>query len=377
MNANVNPVIAALVIALTVLGIGIWTWASSQAKEIGGPSEIRVAPNGHLFIQMQNQLLEHDESGRFVRRHDLRDLGVERVIGALDFFSNGNVLLRRGPDTRTLMQNIRAFQRKTNLQSIVPTTPDTGLARCDLIAKSCVTFGESPVDFKTAFGVYIDRRTDDVFVTDTSRHLLRKYSSDGAPVGGPVAGFRFPNDIMLLDDELFIADTNHHRVAIVAPLTQMFGTSIGEVDVVPAQAKQSRQSWPSDLARIGDTWWVNNMRSSMRDGGVYVFDSAWAFKGKLPLPDDADPIDIREFNDEVLISDWRNDRIHRFSHAGRPLGLFSSTGFNALVAESSQARLKFYLLAYVSAAMIVILIVGLLIKGISPSGPGGARRQPV
>ena len=377
MNANVNPVIAALVIALTVVGIGIWTWSSGEAKEIGGPAEMRVAPNGHLFVQMQTQLLEHDVSGQFVRRHDLRELGVDRTIGALDFFSDGDLLLRRGPDTRTLMQNIRAFQRKTNLQSISPTTPDTGLARCDLVAKSCATFGASPIDFKTAFGLYIDRSSDDVYVTDTSRHLLRKYSSDGAPVGGPIPGFRFPNDIILLDSQLFIADTNHHRIAVVDPHTQMFGAAIGEAFVVPPLATGSRQRWPSDLARIGDFWWVNIMRSSMRDGDIYVFDSDWAFKYKLELPGNADPIDIREFNDEVLISDWRNDRIHRFSQDGQPLGLFSSVGLDALVAESAQARLKFYLVAYVSAGMIFILSVGMLIKGVSPPGPGNARRQSV
>ncbi len=374
MNANVNPAIAALVIALTVVGIGIWTWASGQAKEIGGPSEIRVAPNGHLFIQMQNQLLEHDGAGQFVRRHDLRELGVVRAIGALDFFSDGDVLLRRGPDTRTLKQNIRALLRKTNRQSITPTTPDTGLARCDLVAMSCDTFGESPIDFKTAFGVVIDRSSDDVYVSDTSRHLLRKYSSDGASIGGPVAGFRFPNDLVLLDEQLFVTDTNHHRVAIIDPHTQGFGSTFGEADVVPAQAKNSRQIWPSDLARIGDSWWVNNMRSSMRDGGIYVFDAAWGFKYKLALPDDADPIDIREFDEEVLVSDWRNDRIHRFSPDGQALAPFSSAGLRALVAESSQARMKFYLLATVGMGMIVILIVGLLIKGLTPAGPSDARR---
>ncbi|MGI9203265.1 MAG: hypothetical protein ACR2Q3_04610 [Woeseiaceae bacterium] len=377
MNANVNPLIAALVIALTVIGIGAWTWASGQAKEIGGPSELRVAPNGHLFIQMQNQLLEHDEEGKFVARHDLSDLGVDRVIGALDFFANGDILVRRGPDSRTLLQNIRAFQRKTNTQSIAPTTPNTGLARCDLATKSCETFGESPIDFKTAYGLIIDRRTDDVYVTDTSRHLIRKYSPSGMPIGGPVAGFRFPNDVVLHDEKLFITDTNHHRVAIVNPHSQAFGTTLDEADVVPVQAKRARQSWPSDLARIGDTWWVNNMRSNMRDGGIYVFDNAWEFKYKLPLPSDADPIDIREFNDEVLISDWRNDRIYRVSQDGQALHTFSSAGFNALVAESSQSRLKYYLAAYVGVGMILILIIGLIVNGVTPDGPGAFRRQGV
>lgn len=377
MNANVNPVIAALVIGLTIAGIGVWFWASGQAKEIGGPSELLVAPDGHLYIQMQNQLLEHDEIGRFIARHDLSELGVERVIGALDFFSNGDILLRRGPDSRTLLDNIRAFQRKTNSQAITPTTPNTGIARCSLTAKSCSTFGESPIDFQTAYGLFIDRRNDDVYITDTSRHLIRKFSSTGSMVGGPVGGFRFPNDPVLHEGELLIADTNHHRVAIVDPDTQAFGTELGAANVVAGEAQRSRQTWPSDLARIGEHWWVNNMRSSMRDGGIYVFDDAWEYQYRLPLPRDADPIDIRAFNDGVLISDWKNDRVYRFSPDGEALGTFSSTGFNTILTESSQARMQYYLLAYAAVGMIVILVMGLLIKGAIPPGPGDARRQPI
>ena len=179
MNANVNPVIAAWSSLSPSAGIGVWFWASGQAKEIGGPSELRVAPNGHLYIQMQNQLLEHDESGRFIARHDLSELGVDRVIGAVDFFSNGDILLRRGPDSRTLMENIRAFQRKTNTQTIMPATPNTGLARCSLHAKTCDNFGESAIDFKTAYGVFIDRRKrrcvrDRYLTTPDPKILIRR-----------------------------------------------------------------------------------------------------------------------------------------------------------------------------------------------------------
>ena len=174
-----------------------------------------------------------------------------------------------------------------------------------------------------------------------------------------------------------LPDTNHHRVAIVDPNTQAFGTELGAADVVPATAKRSRQTWPSDLARIGDSWWINNMRSSMRDGGVYVFDDSWEFQFRLPLPGGADPIDIRKFNDEVLISDWKNDRVYRFTPNGEDLGTFSSVGFDTLVAESAQARLKYYLFAYVGVGMIVILMIGLLIKGVIPAGPSDARRQPI
>ncbi len=95
MESKVHPVIAMLVIALVVVSLVIWTWGTGKAKEIGGPAELLIDPQGHLYIQVQNLLLEHDASGAFVTRHDLALLDVDRVLGAPAFFSNGDLLIRR------------------------------------------------------------------------------------------------------------------------------------------------------------------------------------------------------------------------------------------------------------------------------------------
>ncbi len=90
MNSKVHPLVVVLVIVLTIFAIGVWIWGTGQAKKISGPAELRTDPDGHLYIQIQNQLLEHDADGVFLDRHDLAQIGVEAVLGTFAFFSDGD-----------------------------------------------------------------------------------------------------------------------------------------------------------------------------------------------------------------------------------------------------------------------------------------------
>ena len=175
MNAKVHPLVAALVIAASVAAVALWAWASGRAASFGGPAELSLGPDGHSFIQIQHYLIEHDAEGAYVRTHDLSEMGVELVLGGHAFFSDGDVLLRRGEDPRSFLDNLRAYKRETNRNSIVPGSPDSGLSRCNLETQVCERFGASGIDFKAPFGAFIDWQTDEVYISDTTRHLLRKY----------------------------------------------------------------------------------------------------------------------------------------------------------------------------------------------------------
>ena len=319
MNSNVHPLVVVLVLFLTGIAIATWMWGSGAAANIGGPSELKFDPSGHVYIQIQGKLVEHDASGQYLKTHDLTDMGVDLFLGGFDFFSNGDILLRRGPDPRSASDNFRAFQRKTNEQSIEPNSPASGLFRCELDTNYCERFGQTGIDFKAAHGIVIDWKTDEVYISDTSRHLLRKYSSDGVALVDPVSGFRFPNQVLIFDEKLFVADTNHHEIRVVDSSTESFGEELGRYGVTPDMATTDRRIWPSHFIRVGDEWWVNNMRTGMNHGGIYVFDDNWHLIRKLELPDDADPIALLDVKDEVWISDWNNDKVRRFSTAAEPL----------------------------------------------------------
>ncbi len=363
MNSNVHPLVVALVLVLTGVAIGTWMFGSGAAANIGGPAELKMDPDGHAYIQIQDQLVEHDANGQYLKTYDLTDFGAELFLGSFDFFSNGDILLRRGPDPRSFGDNVRAFQRKTNRLSIEAGSPNSGMFRCELDTEYCTRFGQTGIDFKAAHGIFIDRTTDEVYISDTTRHVLRKYSADGVALAGPVSGFKFPNQILIFDDKLFVADTNHHEVRIVDPSTESFGMELGRKNVTPAAASADRRTWPSHFIRVADGWWVNNMRTGMNQGGIYLFDDNWRLTRKLSLPDDADPIALLAVGDEVWISDWYNDKVRRFSKAGEPLADLDSAGLDNILAHSRTERRKFEMISYSGIVLILLVLGGLAVRG--------------
>ncbi len=363
MNTDVHPAVAALVLATTLLALALWTWASGVAASFGGPSGLQADPRGHRFVQIQSSLVEHDAEGKYVKTHDLGEMDVDVFLGGFAFFSNGDILLRRGSDPRSFIDNIRAYRRKTNANTIAPDAPGSGLFRCNLEAMACDRFGE--FDFKAAYSVFIDWQTDDVYVSDTTRHLLRKYSSDGVELAAPVGGFRFPNHLMLDDTTLLVADTNHHVIRRLESQSPRFAQDVERYDVIPAAARVAGQTWPSDFGRVGDQWWVNNMQTGMNRGGLYVFDSGWDFVHRVDLPAGADPISILPAGDEVWVSDWNNDVVRRFSAAGESLPDLESTGLEIILTQARQTRQTYTVLSYAGIALLVVMLLGLLVRAAS------------
>ena len=375
MDSKVHPLVAALVIIGAIAAIATWMWGSGEAKAIGGPAQLVVDGNGHLYVQIRNSLLEHDADGNFVREHDLRNIGVDMLLGGLGFFSNGDLLVRRGPDTRSFLDNLRAYQRKTNEDSLSPDAPETGLYRCQLVSRECSVFGGEAIDFKAAYGVYIDRETDEVYVSDTTRHLLRKYAADGSVLAGPVSGFRFPNGMIIEDGRLMLADTNHHRVVALDPATDAFADELDSIDVVPGAAQRAGHTWPNDVARVGDDWWVNNMQTGMDYGGIYVFDENWRFKRRVPLPEGADPIDIEPVGDAVFVSDWYNDTVWRVDPLTFDVAPLESSGFAKFIAASEEQRRQYRMIAWLGIALFAFIIVALLVKAILTRSPDESAAQ--
>lgn len=367
MNSKVHPLVAALVVALAIAAIAIWMWGSGMASALGGPAAMVTGPDGHHFIQIQNYLIEHDEEGGYLRTHELRDLGVELFLGGFGVFSNGDVLMRRGPDPRSVMDNLRAFRRATNRDSTEPQTDVSGLFRCNLETSTCVRFGKVGVDFKATFSVYVDRVTDEVYIGDTTRHLLRKYAADGQEIAPPVGGFRFPNHLQVVDGQLLVADTNNHAIRIVDGRTETFGRSIDSIDVVPGAARAAGRHWPSHFLGVGDRWWVNNMQNAMDRGGLYVFDSDWRFLYGIDLPRNADPIALLLVGEEVWVSDWNNDVVHRLSVSGDMLPVLASPGLEAVLEVSRSARRDYRVKSYAGAAIFVLVFLALFVRAFAVS----------
>ena len=365
MNSEVNPVVAGIVVLTAVMAAALWAWASGVAASFGGPASLTTGPNGHHFIAIQNYLVEHDGEGVYLRTHNLEAIGVDPLLGGFAFFADGDILVRRGVDPRSFLDNVRAYRRETNQHSIVPDEPGSGLYRCSLDNSNCTRFGEEGIDFKAAFSVFIDWQTDEVYISDTTRHLLRKYSAGGVLLAPPVGGFEFPNQLMLHDGSLLVADTNNHVIRRLDPRSSTFAELLDSQSVVPAAATIARQSWPSHFARVDATWWVNNMQTSMDYGGIYVFDDNWQYLRRIELPPEADPISLLPVGDEVWVGDWNNDLVRRFSAAGEPLPNLESMGLETILSQARQERLRYTMISYAGIALVVMMFLAMIVRAIA------------
>ena len=192
-----------------------------------------------------------------------------------------------------------------------------GLFRCQLDTSDCVPFGTPGVDFDSAFHISIDWATDTVYIADTSRHMLRKYDSEGKELAYQKRGYKFPNQISFFNNTLYVADTNHHSVRIANASTEKYGEIIETFYV--GNSGVSGKTWTYSFAKVGEQWWINNMGHNMANGAVAIYNDEWAYQQTLKLPSDADPIDLAVFKDRVWITDLSNNRIYFYNQKGQKI----------------------------------------------------------
>jgi len=178
---------------------------------------------------------------------------------------------------------------------------------------------------------------------------------------------------MVSDDVLLVADTNHHRIRAIESGDAEFGVERFSANVVPSEASGNDQKWPSHFVRAGDQWWLNNMKTGMNYGGIYAFDDEWGFTKRLDLPELLDPIALVQFNDEVLISDWYGDRVHRVALSGEPLGDFQSEGLAEVLDEFGVERSRYDTYAWAAAGLAVLLGLAILARGTEWTGKTGDK----
>lgn len=351
MDKNVNPWVATIILGVFGALIVVAFWANGEAAGIDEPSHMHRDPSGNLYILVHNLLLQHAAEGEFTRTHDLSELGVESMVGDFAFFSNGDVLIRRGKYDPGMLRGWAIFMRQANTRAAVTESEQEGMFRCNLESATCVRFGHDALDFNETFHAYIDWRNDDVYIADTSRHVVRKFDHTGAPRGGKHDGLWFPNDVELFDDGLYVANTNHHRIDVLDASASRFGALLQSFDVVSTEAQLGRNIWPAYFARVGDRWWVNLMGNNMAKGNIVAFNSAWKFEQHIHLPGRVEPGAMLALANRVLVSDAKHDRIFQVGFDGKARDDFNSDGLRDVVGTLASQRAEFTRI-YVGALVV-------------------------
>ncbi|HEY9035593.1 MAG TPA: hypothetical protein VIM96_02670 [Pseudomonadales bacterium] len=297
MNAQVNPWVAALVIALSVAIFGVKFWADGERAHTPAPTFVRATPDGGLWVVMNNDIVLLDADGQYQRTIPLAGLHVTDLVGDIGIFSNGDLLLRAEPaadDTQ-----FKAGQ----------------LLRCAPATRECTAW--STLNFSKVFRLYIDA-DDTVFIADTMHHRVLRRAADGADQGAVHDRVRYPNQLWRAGDALFVtmSDGNASAIQWFAVGKKTLGDWQGSADIGHADGVAAGHAMASDIVRVGDVWWVNLMRSGQKDGGIYRFDSRWNLLGRVALPAGSDPLVMTAYQGDVVVSDFKWRRLLRLAADG-------------------------------------------------------------
>ncbi|MBI3187478.1 MAG: hypothetical protein HYZ31_06415 [Gammaproteobacteria bacterium] len=374
MNQNVNPVVAFFVIAITIAIIGFKYWANGEALQVRGPEQMQQDINNNLFLTLNGTLYKLSPELDLLAEYRLEKLGVYDLVGDFALFSDGDILIRRGKYEPSFIENLLGYLRIGN--ALPKSTPGTqeGLYRCNLESYTCQIFGTHKQDFTSAFHIAIDWSSDEVYITDTQYHTIYKFDNNGKLLAQQTQGYLFPNQISFYNNKLYIADTNHHSIQIANPETSTFADIEQSYRVTNKDI--STRNWPYSFARIGDGWWVNVMGNDMSHGEVLVFDQDWVSHRKLPLADNADPMDIAQLGDRVMVTDYENNDIYVFDSYGSPLNITLPAAIKTKLASNQEQRSYYQSLDMAGTiGLIVFITLGFIGALIHARMPGNEKNS--
>ncbi len=338
MNQDIK-VSTALLIVLLFGGILIAKfWALSASYSVQGFSYLHHHPDGSSFIMVGNQLLGFDTQGQHQTTIKLSQFQVTESSNTdFAFFSNGDVLVRQRTRDNNFIENLQRYYRFANPTDKNSVDAKDGLFRCSPVSLKCKAFTKPALNLNDAFSIAIDWTTDRVFLADSSRHRVDMYSDAGELLDSR-QWFRFPNQLEVADNRLYVADTNFHRLIAFDISDNAFGEIKEEFDTRTEQSRQLGEVWPGAFLLLSDQRWVINHKNGMKDGGVYIFDEEGEFHQKLQLPDDADPFALLEMGEQILISDYSHDRIYRFRLDGSLQDDFNPPALDKITSELAKRR---------------------------------------
>jgi len=317
---NIKPWVAVLAIMVfgTLLAGIFWTSGEERAQQ--GPTFLRSDQQGDLYVVFHENIFRLSPNGQHLRSYRLDDLGVGKTIGGLDFFRNGEVLLRTGSSVPNLYEQI-LIQLRIRQPASAPGTPGDRLSRCNLDVINCAPLAGFTETFKRTFRVAIDAN-DNVFISDTGRESVYWLDSGGHTIAEIRSGFRLPNQLVRDGDRIVVTNTNRHELTFIPLTTTGFApeTRWHHLKVNTAEARRTRETWPMDLLKVGDEWLVLSQGSNMAFGDVFRFSEDGRYRTRFNLPAEVDPTAIAKLGSDVIVVDYAGMRLLRYSDEGLPRG---------------------------------------------------------
>lgn len=214
--------------------------------------------------------------------------------------------------------------------------------------------------FRGAFKCAVDQKSGEIFVTDSSNHIIHQFMTDGRYVrsfgreGKGPGELKFPNSILFdQSGNLIVANTNCLRLDLFSRQGEFLKT-IANVKGI------GLYRYPTLMTRVGDRFaFLHTIDLRQAKGMLYGADGQAI--GELTTPKQIEEAgDIAAVSGDILVSDQKERKVYRFSADTRDyLGPFS-TELEALGMAAAKMQRRYQLLADLALVTMLVAAVPLL-----------------
>lgn len=359
----------------------------------------------NYFSKKQNSI-----SGPSVVAASETNVVVDVGVGLYIFNNNQDVISYKDYSELSIPNSVAKLQIKGQYLYLA-VSENGSLYRCHMGTWHCGVLDGFDHVARRTFGFWVG--DEKIHITDTARHKYSEYDLAGnilTETRGGAVPLCYPNQLMVFNNRVYIADTNNHRItelvidgagkannldtvilaqdidAYWAKLIQLrsmpsWCLPIGDelvgdttdvyferaldynsskLVVEPASARRGR-IWPTAFARHNNgDWWVITGGDNLANGDVLIANNTGDIQ-RANEDGPFDPLAIVSFNGDMLVSDNSAMEVVIFSEQGNRLGVFGSAKFkNAMSALRSQ-RSNFSLAKNIAQKAMWFLLFAALI----------------
>ncbi|MDO3387875.1 hypothetical protein QWI17_18670 [Gilvimarinus sp. SDUM040013] len=355
-----SRIAAALIIVAFVFIGGLYLWAGGEQARLVGYGFLKL-DRGQMTVNFDRHWVWLDANGREGRSLDLAAVDLHPVAD-YDFFANGDLLVLHRAAQRSVWQNLRAFLRiSEGPQSAAGTAQgrQDGFYRCQLLPLNCERLAKITQLPARSSRLVIDRQSDTVYLVDTADHSLYKYSASGRLLAQQSTGFKFPNQLLLTEGQLWLADTNNHRVVRLATAEDTFGEVLETHNINLG----GEYRWPHQLAASAAGLWVLVGNNAMADGKLRLIEPS----GDLAAPISSqalakvgigDPLALHFWQKRLWINDFDAPKLILFD----PNSGTSTRAQSPTLTQLEQAHIErweyYQLMQRIALILFVVLLIG-------------------